>query len=72
MTQLIILASVFAGFAAVLGLVFLAGRRSGVNAIRSDEVQETVSMLRREQEAAAEAPQTKDAVIERLRHGGGL
>lgn len=72
MTQLVILGSVFVGFAAIVGTVFLAGRRSGVNAVESDICRETASVLRREQEAVAKAPQSKEAVIDRLRNGGGL
>lgn len=72
MTQLLILAAVFAGFAAILSTAYFAGRRSGVNAVKGDIYLATASALRREQEAAADAPQTKDAVIDRLRDGGGL
>ena len=72
MTQLVILGSVFAGLAAILGVAFLAGKRAGSATTESDSYREAASVLRREQDAAAKAPQSREAVIDRLRNGGGL
>jgi hypothetical protein len=72
MTQLVMLASTLAGFAAILGAAYLVGRRSGIISVKGDDYLDSQSALRREQKAAAEAPQSKDAVVDRLKNGVGL
>ena len=72
MSALSVMAAVLAGFAAVIAIAYFLGRRTGIATTASDGYRTEARALRREQEAAARAPATRDAIIERLRHGGGL
>jgi hypothetical protein len=72
MSTLSVMAAVLAGFAAVIAIAYFTGRRSGIATTASDGYRSEVRALQREQAAAARAPVTKDAIVERLRNGGGL
>lgn len=72
MSAFVVMAAVLAGFAAVIAVAYLLGWRTGIATSASDGYRTEARALRREQEAAARAPVTKDAIIDRLRNGGGL
>lgn len=72
MSQLAILGSILGAFLAIVCGIYVAGRRAGIKSAERDSYARTVTALRREQSAAARAPETKERVIDRLRSGGGL
>jgi hypothetical protein len=58
---------------AVVGGLWAFGyraRKAGEAAMSAKVAQETADTLRRQDKAAAEAPKTKDELIDRLRRGG--
>jgi hypothetical protein len=45
-------------------------RKAGEDSVRAEVAIETVDVMKRQDKAAAEAPKTKDALVDRLRKGG--
>jgi hypothetical protein len=45
-------------------------RKAGEDSVRAGVAKETADILRKQDKAAAEAPKTKDELIDRLRRGG--
>jgi LPXTG-motif cell wall-anchored protein len=56
----------------LIGGAFLYGRRSGKDAIAADVASKTADVTAKQAQAQADAPRSKDAIIDRLRNGGGL
>lgn len=60
---------------AIIAGVWVLGRklrRAGQDEVRAEVAENAVDNLRRQADAAANAPTTKPAIIARLRKGGGL
>lgn len=58
---------------AVVGGLWLFGyrqRKAGEDSVRAETAIETVDVMKRQDKAAAEAPKTKDALVDRLQKGG--
>ncbi len=56
----------------LIGGAFLYGRRSGKDAVARDVAEDAAEISQKQAEAQANAPRSKDAIIDRLRNGGGL
>jgi hypothetical protein len=52
--------------------LYMAGRSAGRDGISARTAEKTADVLRKQGDAVVNAPQGKDAVVERLRNGGGL
>ena len=56
----------------LIGGAFLYGRRSGKDGVARDVAEDAAEISQKQAEAQANAPRSKDAIIDRLRNGGGL
>jgi hypothetical protein len=52
--------------------LYLAGKSAGTDAIARDVAENSADVAARQADAQANAPRSKDAVVDRLRDGGGL
>jgi len=56
----------------VIVLAYFKGRSSGRDSIAADVASKTADVTQKQAQAQADAPRSKDAIIDRLREGGGL
>jgi hypothetical protein len=59
----------------IIGFViwlYTAGRSAGKAGIAADVASKTADVTQKQAQAQADAPRSKDAIIDRLREGGGL
>jgi hypothetical protein len=72
MVTLIIWAAIILGIGGFLLWLYLAGKSAGTDAIARDVAETAADVAARQADAQANAPRSKDAVVDRLRDGGGL
>jgi hypothetical protein len=72
MATLIIWAAIILGIGGFLLWWYLQGKSAGTDAIARDVAENTADVAARQADAQANAPRSKDAVVDRLRNGGGL
>jgi hypothetical protein len=72
MATLIIWAAIIAALVGGIIWLYTAGRSAGKAGIAADVASKTADVTQKQAQAQADAPRSKDAIIDRLREGGGL
>jgi hypothetical protein len=70
MVTLIIWAAIILGIGGFLLWLYLAGKSAGTAAIARDVAETTADVAARQAEAQANAPRSKDSIVDRLRKEG--
>ncbi len=72
MASLIIWAAIIGALVGGIIWLYAAGRSAGKASIAVDVATKSADVAARQADAQANAPRSKDAVVDRLRNGGGL
>ncbi len=72
MASLVIWAAIILGIGGLIVWLYASGKSAGSNAIAKDVAKQTADVAQRQADAQANAPRSKDQIIDRLREGGGL
>lgn len=72
MATLIIWAAIILGIGGLIVWLYASGKSAGTDAIARDVAENSADVAARQADAQANAPRSKDAVVDRLREGGGL
>jgi hypothetical protein len=64
--------AIILGIGGFLLWLYLAGKSAGKAGIAADVASKTADVTQKQAQAQADAPRSKDAIIDRLREGGGL
>jgi len=70
--QGLLLLSALSGFFAVLCVVYQLGHRAGADAIKRGDAEHKATLAANAMKAAAAAPRGREAILKRLKEGGGL
>lgn len=72
MTSIIVLGGIVLGVVGCIAAAYFYGRSAGRTAADAAVLGKTASVQRAQLDAAGRAPRGKEAVLDRLRDGGGL
>lgn len=72
MTGLYVVGGIILLVVGVIVAAYMKGKSAGADKNRADLSVKTADTLKRQGDAIVNAPQGKDAVVDRLRNGGGL